>query len=88
MSNGKIKLSPVAIQLINNVSGTYSAPFWDGLRQISATLDIVQKIKDAIETLGECGKEMEAFNLILALYDIAAVEAPGAILELTVCGFL
>ena len=57
MSNGKITLSPAAIELINNVSGAYSAPFWDGLRQISGSLDTVRKIKDAIETLDECGKE-------------------------------
>ena len=82
MSNGKITLSPAAIELISNVSGAYSAPFWDGLRQISGSLDTVRKIKDAIETLGECGKEIEAFNLILALYDIAAIEAPAAFFEL------
>ena len=42
MSNEKTTLSPAAVEFISNVSGAYSAPFWDGLRQVSGNLDTVQ----------------------------------------------
>lgn len=83
MSNKNTTLSPAAVEFISNVSGAYTAPFWDGLRQVAGNLDTIRKIKGAIETLCECDKEAEAFNLILALYDLAAIEPPTAISELT-----
>ena len=36
MSNENTTLSPAEIELINNVSGAYSAPFWDGCGKSSA----------------------------------------------------
>ena len=82
MSNENTTLSPAEIELISNVSGAYSAPVWDGLREVSGTLDAVRKIKVVLETLCSTGNELEAYNLILAMYDVIAVETPTAISEL------
>lgn len=82
MLNENTTLSPAAVELISNVSGAYSAPFWDGLREVSGTLDTVRKIKAVLETLWSTGNELEAYNLILAMYDVVAVETPPAISEI------
>ena len=82
MYNENNTLSPAKIELISNVSGTYSAPFWDGLREVTGTLDTVRKIRSVLETLNSTGNETEAYNLILAVYDLIAVEIPLDIIEL------
>ena len=82
MFNESNTLSPAKIELINNVSGTYSAPFWDGLREVTGTLDTVRKIKAALETLWSTGNETEAYNLILAVYDLIAAQTPLDIIDL------
>ena len=82
MYNENNTLSPAKIELISNVSGAYSAPFWDGVREVSGALDAVRKIKKVLETLCSTGNEMEAYNLILAANDLIAVETPPAISEL------
>lgn len=82
MYNENNTLSPAKIELISNVSGTYSAPFWDGLREVTGTLDTVRKIKSVLEMLRSTGNELEAYNLILAVYDLIAVETPLDIIEL------
>lgn len=82
MFNENNTLSPAKIELISNVSGTYSAPFWDGLREVTGTLDTVRKIRSVLETLSFTGNETEAYNLILAVYDLIAVETPPDIIEL------
>ncbi len=51
MYNENNTLSPAKIELISNVSGTYSTPFWDGLREVTGTLDTIRKIKTVLETL-------------------------------------
>lgn len=35
MSNENYTLIPAKIELISNVSGAYSAPFWDGMREVT-----------------------------------------------------
>ena len=45
MSNEKYALSPAAVEAINNMSGAYSAPFWDGILEVSGTLDTGSTIK-------------------------------------------
>lgn len=82
MLNENTTLSPAAVELISNVSGAYSAPFWDGLHQVAGNLDTVRKIKVVLETLCSTGNELEAYNLILAMYDVIAVETPTAISEI------
>ncbi len=82
MSNENNTLSPAKIELISNVSGAYSAPFWDGLHEVTGTLDTVRKIRSVLETLCSTGNESEAYNLILAVYDLIAIEPPSAISEL------
>lgn len=82
MYNENNTLTPAKIELISNVSGTYSAHFWDGLREVTGTLDIVRKIRSVLGTLGSTGNETEACNLILAVYDLIAVETPLDIIEL------
>ena len=74
--------SPATVELLSNVSGAYSAPFWDGLLEVSGSLDTIRAVKSAIEALNACGKNDEAFHLILALYDLAAIDIPNAISEL------
>lgn len=82
MYNENNTLSPAKIELINNVSGTYSASFWDGLREVTGTLDTVRKIRSILEALSSTGNETDAYNLILAVYDLIAVETPLDIIEL------
>lgn len=82
MSNETNTLPPAVTQLISNVSGAYSAPFWDGLREVTGTLDTIRKIRLVLETLYSTDNEREAYNLILAVYDLIAVETPSAITEL------
>ena len=82
MYNENNTLSPAKIELISNVFGTYSAPFWNGLREVTDTLDTVRKIRSVLETLNSTGNETEAYNLILAVYDLIAVETPPDIIEL------
>ena len=82
MYNENNTLSPAKIELISNVSGTYSAPFWDGLREVTGTLDTVRKIRSILEALSSTGNETEAYNLILAVYDLIAIETPLDIIDL------
>ena len=82
MSDQNITLAPAAAEVINQVSGTYSAPFWDGLVAVTESLDTVKAVKDAIEVLHDTKKDTEAYHLILALYDLASIELPMSIIEL------
>lgn len=82
MYNENNTLSPAKIELISNVSGTYSAPFWEGLREVTGTLDTVRKIRSVLRTLNSTGNETEVYNLILAVYDLIAVETPLDIISL------
>ena len=82
MYNENNSLSPAKIELISYVSGTYSALFWDGLREVTGTLDTVRKIRSVLEALSSTGNETEAYNLILAVYDLIAVETSLDIIEL------
>lgn len=82
MSHENTTLSPVAVELIGNVSGTYAAPFWDGLREVTGTLNTIRKIKTVLEALYTTDNEIEAYHFILALYDGIAIETSPAISEL------
>lgn len=75
-------LSPIAAEFVNNLSGTYATSFWDGLYEVTASIDTVCEIKTAVEALHGCKKDQEAYHLILALYDLAALELPAAVSEL------
>ena len=48
MRNQNTVLAPAAAEVINQVSGTYSAPFWDGLVAVTESLDTVKAVKGAI----------------------------------------
>lgn len=76
MYNENNTLSPAKIELISNVSGASSAPFWDGLREVTGTLDTARKIRSVLGTLNSTGNETEAYNLILAIYDLTAALTP------------
>lgn len=82
MSNENNALTPAKIELISNVSGAYSAPFWDGLREVTGTLDTIRKIRSVLETLYSTDNEIEAYNLILVIHDLIALETPLDIIEL------
>ncbi|MCH5353639.1 MAG: hypothetical protein J1E06_09260 [Acutalibacter sp.] len=75
-------LSPAAVQLLSNVSGAYAAPFWDGLLEVTGSLDPIRAVRSAIAALNGCGKYDEAFHLVLALYDLAAIDIPNDLSEL------
>ena len=75
-------LSPAAVQLLSNVSGAYVAPFWDGLLEVTGSLDPIRAVRSAIAALNGCGKYDEAFQLVLALYDLAAIDIPNDLSEL------
>lgn len=45
-------------------------------------MDTVRKIRSVLGTLNSTGNENEAYNLILAVYDLIAVETPLDIIEL------
>lgn len=82
MSNENHTLSLAKIELLSNVSRAYSSPFWNGMREVTGTLDTVRKIKVVLETLCSIGNESETYNLILAVYDLIAVENPLDIINL------
>ena len=82
MEHKNAALAPAVMEIINQVSGTYSAPFWDGLLAVTESLDTVRAAKDAIEALHGEKKDAEAYRLILALHDLASIEVPAAIIEL------
>ena len=82
MYNENNTLSSAKVELISNASGPYSVPFWDGWREVTGTLDTVRKIRAVLKTLCSTGNDTEAYNLILAIYDLIAFEAPPDIIEL------
>ncbi len=82
MSTSNSTFAPAVLETINQVSGTYTAPFVDGLFAVTESLETLQEIKGAIDALHGCGKSAEVYHLILALHDLAAIEIPQAILEL------
>lgn len=82
MSYQNTTLAPAAAEVINQVSGTCSAPFWDGLLAVTESLDTVRAVKGALEALHNNKQNTEAYHLILALYDLAAMEVPTSIIEL------
>ena len=51
-------------------------PFGTDWREATGTLDTVRKVKAILETLCSTGNELEAYKLILAVYDLIAVETP------------
>ena len=45
-------------------------------------MDTVRKIKSTLESLYSTGEITEAYNLILAIYDVIAIETPASVVEL------
>lgn len=82
MERQNTTLIPAAMEVINQVSGAYSAPFWDGLLAVTESLDTVKAVQGAIEALHAEKKDAEAYHLILAMYDLAAIEVPASIIEI------
>ena len=75
-------LPPAAMEVINQISGTYSAKFWDGLLAVTESLDTVKSVKGAVEVLHNKESDDVAYRLILAMYDLAAIEVPMPIIEM------
>jgi len=46
------------------------------LLEVTGTLDTVRKIRTVLETLCSTDHESEAYDLILTIYDLIAVETP------------
>ena len=60
--------SPVA-DILNTVSGAYCSEFWDGVYEVSGTLNTLRELKHSFEALYEVQKYKEAFTLLLALQE-------------------
>ncbi len=75
-------LTPAAVEAINQISGAYSTLFWDGLLAVTESLDTVKSVKVAVEVLHNEKKDDVAYYLILAMYDLAAIEIPMTIIEM------
>lgn len=73
--------SPVA-DILNTVSGAYCSEFWDGVYEVSGTLNTPRELKHSFEALYEVQKYKEAFTLLLALHDLIALEIPASVLEM------
>ena len=73
--------SPVA-DILNTVSGAYCSEFWDGVYEVSGTLNTLRELKHSFEALYEVQKYKEAFTLLLALHDLIALEIPASVLEM------
>ncbi|MCI8595171.1 MAG: hypothetical protein HFF09_07985 [Oscillospiraceae bacterium] len=69
-------------EVINSISGAYSAPFWDSVIEVAGTLDTARKIQTVLSELNTCGKNREAYLLILAIYDLLLMDVPAAIAAL------
>ena len=69
-------------ETLYTVSGAYCSEFWDGMREVCDDLDNVKAIKKTIELLHTSGHDKEAFQLILAQYDLIALEIPEAVREI------
>jgi hypothetical protein len=69
-------------ETLYTVSGAYCSEFWDGMREVCDDLDNVKAIKKTIELLHASGHDKEAFQFILAQYDLIALEIPEAIREI------
>ena len=54
-----------AVNMINTISGLYTAPFWDMLHEFLSSLDLVQHVLSAICALQDDGKSNVAFSLFL-----------------------
>lgn len=57
-------------------------PLWGGLREVTGTLDTVRKIRSILGTLNSTGNEIDAYNLIIAVYGFIAAETLLDIIEL------
>ena len=88
MEHKNAALAPAVMEIINQVSGTYSTPFWDGLLAVTESLDTVRAVKDAIDALHGEKKDSEAYRLILALYDTGVgTEYGDKLLTLSTCEY-
>lgn len=72
----------IAQEALNTVSGAYCSEFWDSVYEVTASVDTIREIKGALEALHATEHDEEAFNLVLALFDLVALEVPLSILEI------
>ena len=72
----------MAQETLNTVSGAYSSDFWNSVYQITASVEPIREIKGALEALHAAESDEEAFHLVLALFDLTALEVPHSILEI------
>lgn len=71
-----------AQETLNTVSGAYCSEFWDSVYEVTASVETIREITGAIEALHATEHDEEAYNLILTLFDLAALEVPLSILEI------
>lgn len=69
-------------EILYTVSGAFCSEFWDCMYEVSESLDTIKSIKKTIETLHAVGQDSAAFQLLLALYDLIALEVPEELLEI------
>lgn len=76
------QLHLVAQDMIYTLSGAYCSEFWDCMNEVCGSLETIKAIKTTLETLHNEKKDNEAFQLLLALYDIISLETPAEIIEI------
>ncbi len=84
MSNNEVTLSQEAALLMRTLSGAYCAPFWDGLYEVTGNIEVIEGVRAALDALHMAKKDLEAFKLLLSLYDLAALDLPGDVADLEV----
>lgn len=72
----------IAQETLNTVSGAYCSDFWNSVYEVTASVEPIREIKGALEALHASEHDEEAFHLILAMFNLAALEVPQSILEI------
>ena len=72
----------IAQETLNTVSGAYCSEFWNSVYEVTESVDTIREIKGALEALHVTEHDDEAFQLLLALFDLSALEVPQSILEI------
>ncbi|MDR0885082.1 MAG: hypothetical protein LBN22_01745 [Clostridiales Family XIII bacterium] len=75
-NNHNIEVDPVVIESLNQISGGYSALFWEILYGTSESLNAIKNTVLLLTLLYEEGKYYEAILLIHVHHDLLCMEYP------------
>ena len=60
----------------NIISGKYAAPFWDGIYKRANSIEPIKALQSALEALHDSGKNIEAIQLMFALFVLTEMDYP------------